>query len=669
MLQQKMLRSVELTDCRDSICPNASKRHHYRLDDYMESEEVFSGGLCSDLDGVTNLIEAGFDYMRLLELDNVADENRYKIASARLLSPLHDSDLVAVDSNAVVGNVSQRIGPPENGNHFVLSTANVVESSTTESNLDSAPRGTLSFVSSSGNQHGYPLGAPAEFCVISSDITDIESISNIFKATRSCMVQASLPSQSGHPVPSISILSSMEEKLPVKEKMCVFFSVLLLKLSHAWPGSACCGMNRAMLNCMDSFKELLITVMADHKMRSLFQEDSQVEYLLHIIEDFLMDGRVALWHGTCCTPEVSSIRDLGTAWNGNDGLFPPKTASTDLLLGGGVVLASICAATNNMGFLCEASYRIFQMHGSDTSLLLTILHAFSYICGKHYFTFPSYGTLMMVLKSLVSYTEDSLMSASSGSCPMVLDDGSDIRLSSCTGCPFRLKAVSMDEIAVLLMEKVVEAIHLSVVQYNEAGLWSLKSGRLHYEGIDRNNARVCSSPISQCGKSVIQSEKNLGDDLNHSIELLSLLELIANVVGWEFTHNKIIPSLLSVFSSCISVPIGAGVMVLIGQLGRIGVVTHGYDDVRVDALRNKLCEVVRQVTASASDTSFTVQTAVLNALLSLLPIDFVNIVGEDHGGTLASASSQSQSLAASSIRKWYSSLSRERQVLADGILQ
>ncbi|KAI4343111.1 hypothetical protein MLD38_027649 [Melastoma candidum] len=124
------------------------------------------------------------------------------------------------------------------------------------------------------------------------------------------------------------------------------------------------------------------------------------------------------------------------------------------------------------------------------------------------------------------------------------------------------KLFPWDEMAVLLTEKVAKAIRPSVVQYDESGFCLSKSGRLHYGGIDRNNAPCLVVLLSLVVASqLFHRRKSCATSWNHSIEPLSLLELIANVVEWEFTQNKIIPSLLSIFSSCISVPIGTGLMV------------------------------------------------------------------------------------------------------------
>ncbi|KAK3432584.1 hypothetical protein EUGRSUZ_D00091 [Eucalyptus grandis] len=129
--------------------------------------------------------------------------------------------------------------------------------------------------------------------------------------------------------------------------------------------------------------------------------------------------------------------------------------------------------------------------------------------------------------------------------------------------------------------------------------------------------------------------------------------------GWESTQSKIIPLLLKFFESPVLESVSAAVIVLVGQLGRLGVKAGGFDDVGIQSLRSSLYSFLRQ--ATTLNMGFSTQTAIATALLRLVPLDFENI--------LQGNASVSQSAPACGVRKWFSSLTREQKTLICNLLQ
>ncbi|KAI3439207.1 uncharacterized protein J3R85_005177 [Psidium guajava] len=129
--------------------------------------------------------------------------------------------------------------------------------------------------------------------------------------------------------------------------------------------------------------------------------------------------------------------------------------------------------------------------------------------------------------------------------------------------------------------------------------------------------------------------------------------------GWESTKRKIIPQLLKFFESPVLESISAAVIVLVGQLGRLGVKAGGFDDLGVQSLRCSLYSFLLQ--ATTLNMGFATQTAIATALLRLMPLDFENIVQCN--------ASVSQPAPACAVRKWFSSLTREQKTSICNIIQ
>lgn len=95
---------------------------------------------------------------------------------------------------------------------------------------------------------------------------------------------------------------------------------------------------------------------------------------------------------------------------------------------------------------------------------------------------------------------------------------------------------------------------------------------------------------------------------------------------------------------------------------RLGVDAFGYEDKGVQQLR---CKLVTFLCGGCTKKGLLVQIATVTALLGLLSLDFETIIQD----TVKFLANSSQSFAADSIKKWFSSLSEKQQDLSLNLLQ
>lgn len=142
--------------------------------------------------------------------------------------------------------------------------------------------------------------------------------------------------------------------------------------------------------------------MSDAEARSALDDLFLVE-LLSLIEDFLVGGSIVICtDGSSATFSESNLI-VNAHQDGVNTMFSFQAASADQLVAGSIILASICTATNHIGFISEAAYNVSLMRRSDPSLVLLILHIFAYLSGGKLFTSKKHNLTMTVLKSIVTY--------------------------------------------------------------------------------------------------------------------------------------------------------------------------------------------------------------------------------------------------------------------------
>uniref|UniRef100_A0A5B7BWU3 Maternal effect embryo arrest 22 n=1 Tax=Davidia involucrata TaxID=16924 RepID=A0A5B7BWU3_DAVIN len=674
--------------------------------DNAVDEECFRAAIEMPLS--PSLPEIEFQSSETFEIDKskwLVDENSYKGFSSEKdnLVPYCDSDVINVetDSNKFEFNDSrtscnpllhwnegfvdyfENITDKENGMHNTIYTGNTSVCQNCDSGAELGALG-VSYTSISGNEgpkisYRSELGSARDglpkFCVVFSDTKDNDSISRIFCAIRTCMAQCSMISQTDWVVRKVlPALLKVEDLLP-KEKVCVFFSLVLHNFSGITLGNLGNFLNGDSIPFLDSFAGHICAVMSDVETRSMFSELCHLDELLTLIEDFLIDRRVLVYSDVSSESSLVCDSRVNILLNGADIMLSFETASTHQLLAGGIVLASICAAVDHIGFICEASYNIFRIQKFDSSSMLTILHVFAYLCGSKYFTLNDYRLLMTVLKSLVNFIERANLSTDSPSC---LPSPTEVwpKFPSCTKRAFSEGAVSMDIVISLLLEKLQNcAFSATMHQDLMESANSLSSGAppqeerteqnsdhegLHY-GLPMNCNVSCY--LNKSRIPTTQSNCVFNGTLCHFSDILSLVELVACYMSWDWICNNIVCQLLKMLESCVLENFVAAVVLLLGQLGRLGVDANGYEDTGVENLRCRLSVFLCQDTSRKLGLS--IQIATVTALLGLLPLNFEELIKNN----MELPAVVSESVPAECIRKWFSLLSNEQQSLSFSLLQ
>ncbi|KAJ1388017.1 hypothetical protein SESBI_39478 [Sesbania bispinosa] len=508
-----------------------------------------------------------------------------------------------------------------------------------------------------------------KFCVVFSNIEDRSIISRILIATKNCIARCNLATQTGWAVSNILTALKMEEKLLQKEKVSVLLSLLLfnfmvtttMTFGKIWDGN--------LFQCLNSYSEHFRTAMFDAETRIAFLESYSLHELLGLIEEFLIEGKIIV--SNIVPAETLSDCDLGT----NDfadcvNKVSFDVASSEQLVAGSIILASVCAATDHVGFICEASYNILRLCKWDSLMVLTVLHIFAYMGGEKLFDLDNFGLMVTVLKSLVTFLEGGSPSVVTASC---LPSINQLHTEFCTNvkCPFSRGAESVDVVACLLLEEIKNCWLQGIKQVDLSDSRFMSD---NYNVGQRSNQEVVQCAINKsndapcCSKkyfiSTTQPDTLKNVAFCHLSDVLSLVELVANKMSWHWTDMKLVPQLLNMLDSCVEERIAVAIIVLLGQLGRIGVDVGGYEDQGVEKLRCNLFAYLCRI--SSTKAGFSLQIATATTLFGLLPVDLETLF---HTNISLSACSKSVSDNAETLRKWFSGLGKDQQILLSDILK
>ncbi|KAL5763620.1 hypothetical protein ACOSQ2_016214 [Xanthoceras sorbifolium] len=693
----------------DAIISTPPSEHATDLIGFAQTcTEGISDSVISNLETMTNFEEvASGDYLKLLDLDNPADEECYRTAMDMPLSPtlpeIYFQGGETVDGDKIESLQQESFydclsNKKENDGPLCFLDAINVEINSNELNYDVSGtshcsslhdnEGLVGSLDVQGiDRNGFHSTVQAgKVCdlqaqdfgmemvisdlqdnisnhfIVSHDIEDSSSISRIFCATRTCMARCSLATQKGLALRKILFALKMEENLLSKEKVCVFLSLILINFSAAALGKSGNFLNSDFIPCLDSFHRDISAVMSDAEARSVFDELC-LNDLLGLIENFLMDGKVLKYSDGASQGLIDCNSKINILLDGMNTILSSEAASDDQLVAGSIVLASICAATDHIGFICEASYNILRMHWYNHSLVLTILHIFAYLGREEYFTLREHNLTMTVLKSIVMCTE---RRSSSGAETYGHSSARQVRAEfhPCTNCPFSKDAVSVDITISLLLKKLQT--------YAQSGTVNALCHKDQAEQIcldlccvfGKNCGASCF--LNKCDIPAFQSDSVVNITSCHFSDVLSLVELLACNMSWDWTCTTIFPELFRMLESPMQESFTVAVVILLGQLGRLGVDACGYEDKEVERLRSRLSGFLLQDTTIRGVIA--VQIATLTALLGLLRVDFEQIV-EINVKQQPNIESESAVPAADCIRKWFCLLSKDHQALFFSLLQ
>lgn len=273
-----------------------------------------------------------------------------------------------------------------------------------------------------------------------------------------------------------------------------------------------------------------LAVLTDADTRILFLEKNSLHELLCLIEDFLIEGKVLF--KSIVPTETSPESDMrnNSFLDGVDTLSS-EVASSEQLVAASIILASICAATDYVGFISEASYNILRLCRWDSSTVLTILHIFANLGGRMYFDLGNSGLMVTVLKSLVMFLEEGSISVTTASC---LPSINQLHTELCANfkCPFSEGVQSIDIVTSLLLEKIKNCLFQQAKQFDSSnfrflsdnynvGLWS------NQEGVSCANSMNCDTPCCLKEHVACPTQPDVVT-LCQISDVLSLLELVAN---------------------------------------------------------------------------------------------------------------------------------------------
>ncbi|GER42745.1 maternal effect embryo arrest protein, partial [Striga asiatica] len=438
---------------------------------------------------------AACDYMKLLDLEDADDECSYRRAIAMPLSPLppevdipggeqlevdnpemltykgfpeassNTKDNAASNSRFCIidmeknptSMVSLQLQPRDDsvdllkskgaflGNDNLLKQTRVAEKLGT-SNLSGSGNNELGLLCESGFVS--PNDCCPRYFIISSDYKDSSSIFRILQTMESCIPRCSFYNSTEMFLQGIQHALLKAEDLSMKEKVCVLFSLLLHGISEVGVSKLSDFLNDDLIQSFDSVTQNIKSALSDPVLRKMFMETCDLLELFTVIENFILQGKVFVCDEVSGSPEATHSFKANLVLNGNSVTVSEVIASAQLLVAGASLLASLCSAVGHIGFICETSCNIIQMHKFDRLLMLAILHAFAHACGSKFLSIQQYSISMTVVKSLVTFLEKQAISANSSSFGLS-------KFWVCgNNCPFSEGAISMEDVVSLLLEKL-----------------------------------------------------------------------------------------------------------------------------------------------------------------------------------------------------------------------
>ncbi|XP_047948098.1 uncharacterized protein LOC125194101 isoform X2 [Salvia hispanica] len=602
--------------------------------------------LCGE-DGTNNILEHNMstspdfdqivtgDHMKLLDMDNAADEDSYHRAIARPLSPtlaeveVVSSEMLACRSSQLgLSTVSRypviemeknltNVAP--NGSDPLLLQMEHNSDTLSENTTPSAASDThcqeihvtsgmlgTGCLSCPGNEgtietcekgSASSCGEALKCFIVLSDNKDNLSILRILQTISSFMPQYSFDHSVETFVQNVIHTISKAKDLSTREKACVFLSLILPEISElGLKNLKILGDN--FVQALASVTTLFNSALSDPSLKRMAMESCGLFELLAIIEDFLQQSKIFVYGGVYAESESHVTSKLDLILNGNPIMLLEVAASAHLLIAGGSLLASLCLAVDDIGYVCEISYNIIRTQKLDRPVMLAILHAFALICGSKYFTLQHYSVAMTVVKSVVMFLEEQTLSASSTSLSLS-DSRNPSSMLLCTHCPFSEGAVSVENAAVMLLENLQKQCHCGLWPQDSLALVSLLVPTLpiHEEG---------DKVVSGSGETA-SSSLACDETLCNFLDIFSLVEVLASVMSWKWTSDNIIGPICQTLKLNLTEGFSATIITLLGQLGRLGVGAGGYDDPGVQKLRDYFSNPIKfeEITEDKTETPAT----------------------------------------------------------------
>ncbi|XP_055800589.1 uncharacterized protein LOC129870035 isoform X2 [Solanum dulcamara] len=609
-----------------------------------ETAQDCKDGEEDDLGDIDELVSG--DYIKLLNLDNDTDEESYRRAIEMPLSPTLP-EIQYHNSMALVPINTPLCEGFSNARGSVASSACKLSCSSYSDTLEALFRSDLAAPASEELQISLERRVVslqdefATYCVIFSNNNDENSISSVYRATSRCLAQCSASSDTSFRSILVTLLNLQE--ISNEEKTCVFFSLLLLYISDTATRAFGDDWERDLILFINSVAQHIYTELSREDMRRVLVESCNLYDVLSLMEDFLLHGKL-LVHSVSSDSKLASNSVINLILDGRSISLCKQPAPTQLLLTGGILLASVCAAVDHIGFVCEASCNILRTLRSDA---LDILHIFAYLCGSKYITLKEYGLAMTVVKSLVMLLHNNRSSPNPLSCVASTVESLS-KICSGSKCPFSKSAASMDAVASLLLNSL-ESYSCSAV-----GLDLMESLNSSRHGIKCDGRKTEESTDNVVD--LVQSAYVTLGDSSQFIDTLALVELVAGFMSWDWMFDKIACPLLNLLEYCSTEHNAAAITTLLGQLGRCGLKAFGYEDVRIQRLRSSFCALLSQ--CDSKRMGLHLQFSIGVALIGLIPLRFEELVCSN----IEVAPAANPCDPTDCLRKWFALLSSEQRL-------
>ncbi|XP_021846269.2 uncharacterized protein [Spinacia oleracea] len=594
--------ATEIKESSQPLSVFERDRVEHNQDDVTNFEQMICGG-----------------YMKLLDLDNAVAEQCFELAIKKPVSPLILPEFELLEFGQKNGAQTHSLLPSvykakhqKNGaqTHSLLPSVYKAKHQKNEAQTHSL----LPSVYKAKHQNDSLVHNENQlYFVMFADLEDIGSITRVYGATRTCLAQCMFL-QTDFSVPDILGVLLLETDLSSREKACVLFSLILLNFSAV---SSSKPVNFRIQEQMNSFSTHIHAVLFNSDTRDLFAKICDIRELLNLSENFVLNRKIMSYNMTCelfdgCGSSVEILQE------GKKIVLWPKMASTDLVVAGSIVLASICKAVGHTGSICEVSLKILQISRADYSPALKILHSFAHVCGEDYFSVSGYSSVMKVIRSVVTFMEGSLAKNTTNK-NLQSGDATQHQFTPCVRCPFFEGSVTLEDVS----SELLEQLQRHIVPHDPA---------------------LSAHPSNREALSCI-----LGD-------VLSSLELIASITGWDWVHDKIVPKLFKMSeSSHQDKVLSTALVVLLGDIGRLGVEERGYDDTGVEGIKRHLLGLLHQTATTKCDT--TLPMAIVYGLIGLYPKGHEMF---QKGNNILPEGNHSASASSDIVSKFLSSLSSEQ---------
>ncbi|XP_068654026.1 uncharacterized protein [Aristolochia californica] len=595
-------------------------------------QEVFSPPLDEDLEQyLTKELEIKGNYMKLLEMDDEADEERYRISIRMPLSPtlpevesprhgistIDETDyLVEQGLMAEVDRLDQSytfdvIDVEINSNKLkfrsletihglsfnnIICPCNVNEEALNEENGVYQSVVNERQILSIGDKTAAGKSTYMYF-VLFPNMKD-DTIRTILSAMDNFVSQRPIFSRTDRAVSEILHAVASQGYLSPEEKACLFFSLLLYNVSAVASLKSSGFKNVDISDSLGTFAQEISKDISYSELNFSFTGICEAHILLTLIEDFLLNRTLLVYDGIKCRTCTQSESSSKVILRDDKNVFMSSiSASIEQLMAGAIILASLCTAFGHIGFICEASHNIARTCRDDSTLVLSVLHVFASICGREYLMASTCPLIMITIKSIVSQLERG---------PETVE--SQCKLSQCGQCPFGEGEASIDKVAFLLLDKLQEYA---------------KDETCHLH-----------------------------------------LKRAEEFPRWDWIYDRMILRLLRILETLTSAEVSAAILILIGQLGRFGMEAEGCEMEQIEEIVCSLSKFLHLDTTEKMDLA--TQFAAASALVNFLSLEYKELFHRSEeliGGT----SQSGQAIVV--IRMWFCQLMHEQQLLVLSLFQ